>query len=251
MLEDIHRQWFQPSELASGRPEPIVLLHEGLGSVSAWGGFPQDLADATGRQVLAYDRLGYGRSGPKPGPWPARFMHDEAITLHQVCAAEGLDEVVLVGHSDGATIALLYPSQAGLRRPRVLVKAIVSLSAHVVVEPICIEAIERLQATYDRHLSEPLARHHNDAGTAFRLWSDVWISDRFRHWVIEDELATVTVPVLAIQGTDDGYGTTQQLERLAASVSGPSIVHLIDGVDHWPHREAKTETLRLITSFLS
>ncbi|MFV0259102.1 MAG: alpha/beta fold hydrolase, partial [Acidimicrobiales bacterium] len=137
----INRTCFSPAGDPTGPAErrvgpaaetPLVLLHEGLGSVSAWGSFPARLAEATGRWVLAYDRAGYGRSGsPAPSPWPARFMHTEARRLDDLLADEGLERVVLVGHSDGGSIALLHPSQAV--PGRVAVAAVVSMSAHVMV----------------------------------------------------------------------------------------------------------------------
>ena len=242
----IHRHWFKPAE-DTGTRSPIVLLHEGLGSISSWGSFPQGLADATGRRVLAYDRAGYGRSGPKPGPWPAEFMHHEAVALAAVMASEELDRVILVGHSDGATISLLYPSQAPAGSAEVA--GIVSLSAHVMVEGMNVEAIEKLRATYHDGLAGALARHHDDADALFDAWSDVWVSDRFRPWAIDAELMAVTCPVLAVQGDADGYGTMVQVERLTAAVSGPTEAVELADVDHWPHKEARQEVLDLVTRF--
>lgn len=244
----IHRQWFEPTGDRAGPDAlPLVLLHEGLGSISAWGSFPPALADTSGRPVLAYDRAGYGRSGSKPGPWPAEFMHHEATELASLLAAEVSGPVILVGHSDGATISLLYPSQ--VPPPRTEVAAIVSLSAHVFVEDMNVAAIEGLRATYRDELAAGLARHHDDPDTVFRWWSDVWVSDRFRPWNIEAELAAVTCPVLAVQGEADGYGTMIQLDRVAAAVSGPVRTVGLPGVDHWPHKEARPEVIDLITTF--
>lgn len=244
----IHRQWFDPWDRRERLKAPLVILHEGLGSVSAWGMFPQSLADVTHRRVLAYDRQGYGRSpAESDGPWPADFMHREAARLARVLREEDISETVLVGHSDGATIALLYPSLAGEDDPGVL--GIVSLSAHVMVEPISIAAITDLRNTVGNGLSARLARHHDDADTLFERWSEVWVSDRFRPWAIDRELSSVTCPVLAIQGTDDGYGTRLQLKRVATGVGGTVEVHELAGVDHWPHREATETVLSLITQF--
>jgi pimeloyl-ACP methyl ester carboxylesterase len=242
----IHRRWFDPAG-DGGTRLPIVLLHEGLGSISSWGSFPQGLAEATGRRVLAYDRAGYGRSEPKPGPWPAEFMHHEAAALAGVLASEDLDRVILVGHSDGATISLLYPAQAPPGSTEVA--GIVSISAHVMVEAMNVEAIEKLRATYHQGLGGALARHHDDADALFEAWSDVWVSDRFRPWAIDAELGAVTCPVLAVQGDADGYGTMIQLERLTAAVSGPADTAVLAGVDHWPHKEAREELLGLVTRF--
>jgi pimeloyl-ACP methyl ester carboxylesterase len=273
----IHRQWFEPrpnhrdadhpgnrtrtgnptgagtgtgTELAGGvgATDPIVLLHEGLGSVSAWGPFPAALAAATGRRVLAYDRRGYGRSEPHPGPWPARYLHDEAARLPLLLAEEGVgDGLVLVGHSDGASIALLYPSQAPPGSPRPA--GIVSLSAHVLVEEVGVVGIAETTRTYHELLRHRLARHHDDADATFAAWSEVWLSDRFRPWTLDDDLRSVTCPVLALQGTDDRYGTDLQLVRIAAAVSAPVECHELAGADHWPHRGAADAVLRLTAQF--
>ncbi len=242
----IHRAWFGERD---SRP-PIVLLHEGLGSISAWGGFPGQLAEATGRAVLAYDRLGYGRSGPHGPPWPASFLHDEAAALAELLDDERVERPFLVGHSDGASIALLYPA-CGVPRGGPEPVGIVSLSAHVMVEPICVEAIEGLRRTADDGLIRALARHHDDPQATFEAWSEVWVSERFRTWAIDDELRAVRCPVVAVQGADDGFGTPEQLARLAAAVGGPVATELLPGVDHWPHREATDEVLRHTKRLLS
>ena len=243
----VYSLWFDPSiraEKSGCQLAPVVLLHEGLGSVSAWGRFPQLLADATNRRVLAYDRAGYGRSDPKPGPWPARFMHEEAKALHQVLQDEGLTEVLLVGHSDGATIGLLFPSQNP--GSHIMVHGIVSISAHVMMEPICADQINKVRRDYTNGLQQALARHHDDADSTFDAWSEVWVSDRFSNWAIDNELAFISCPVVAIQGDADRYGSLAQLDRLAAGVLGPVAVHVLAGVDHWPHREASEQVLDLI-----
>ncbi len=229
---------------------PIVLLHEGLGSISSWGDFPTGLADATGRAVFAYDRRGYGRSGPHGPPWPASFLHDEAAALAELLVDEAIERPVLVGHSDGASIALLYPAcGVPLGGPEPL--GIISLSAHVMVEPICVEAIDGLRRTAGSGLLRALARHHDDAAATFEAWSEVWVSERFRSWEIDDELGAVRCPVVAIQGSDDGFGTGAQLDRLVAGVAGPVEAVLVPGVDHWPHREATEEVLRHAKRLLS
>lgn len=259
----IHRQWFDPDpdpdpigppdtgDSAGDGPagrDPIVLLHEGLGSVSAWGPFPGLLATGTGRRVLAYDRRGYGRSGPHPGPWPARFLHHEAALLPGLLVEEGIsDGMILVGHSDGASIALLYPSQARAGSPRP--GGIVSMAAHLLVEEIGVAAIAETARTYPEALRDRLARHHNDVDATFGGWSDVWLSDRFRPWTIDDEVREVACPVLAIQGAQDRYGTRLHLDRLAAAATGAVEVHELQGVDHWPYREATTTVIDLIDRF--
>lgn len=243
----IHRRWYRPEVTSERRSIPLVLLHEGLGSISAWGPFPQALADATRRSVLAYDRAGYGSSDSHPGPWPAEFLHVGVIELRDLLAEEGLGGAILVGHSDGASISLLYPSQTGAGDPEI--NGIVSLSAHVMVEELNVAAIAELRRTYHEVLAPRLVRHHRDADRLFDDWSEVWVSERFRSWAIDAELGSITCPVLAIQGAVDGYGTALQLERLTAAVSCPMDVVELEGVDHWPHKEAPDEVLRLVARF--
>ena len=228
--------------------DPVVLLHEGLGSVSAWGTFPAGLARATGRPVLAYDRPGYGRSCSRPGPWPATFLDDEAaFVLNEVLVQLEVDRPILVGHSDGASIALAYAAQRSAAAPEPA--AVVSLSAHVVVEPVTVDAISVLRGPGRDDLVARLARHHDFPADVFDAWTEVWTSDRFRTWTLEGRLEAVTCPVLAVQGAEDRYGTPLQLDLLAAGVAGPVDVHELSGVDHWPHREATDQVLDLIGAF--
>jgi pimeloyl-ACP methyl ester carboxylesterase len=250
-VEPVHRQWFRPWDRRDRRATPVVLLHEGLGSISTWGTFPQSLADVTHREVLAYDRPGHGASpGLEDGPWTARFLHHEAVRLAELVRAEELDEVILAGHSDGASIALLEPSQAPTGAATV--SGIVCLAAHVLVEDRTVDAIGDLRrqvADETTGLISLLGRHHDQPARLFERWSEVWVSDRFRAWAIDRELVAVTCPVLALQGEADAYGTRLQLDRLAAAVTGPVEVHELRGVDHWPHREATEGVLSRIAEF--
>jgi pimeloyl-ACP methyl ester carboxylesterase len=235
------------SEFGAGEGSPIVLLHEGLGSTSAWGSFPSQLARHTRRRVVVYDRRGYGRSGPWPGPWPASFLEDEAVeVLGPLLVGLGHPAPLLVGHSDGASIALAYPALRRNDWPEPL--GIVSLSAHVLVEDCSVSAITALTAQRDE-LVPRLTRHHQDAEALFEAWTEVWTSHRFRSWTLDSSLAALRCPVLAVQGADDRYGTRLQLERLAGAAAGPVEVHELTGVDHWPHREATETVLGLIDSF--
>lgn len=243
----LHRVWFGDD---ANTLTPIVLLHEGLGSVSSWGSFPERLADELGRRVMAYDRLGYGASPAKPGPWGADFMHREAAALADLLRSEGLGDVILVGHSDGGSISLLY-SAVNIGDVVPDVTGIVSISAHTFLEPVTVTAIQRLRAGFADGLRKGLARHHADVDATFDAWSGVWVSDRFSTWAIDDELSAVECPVLAIQGADDSYGSWQQVERLADGVTGPTTMVELDGVDHWPHREATNDVVREIRLFLA
>lgn len=228
----IHARWFGAS---AGRA-PLVLLHEGLGSVSAWRDFPERLAAGTGRAVLAYDRAGYGRTPGAPAPWPADFLERGAVELAGVLLDHGVDRPVLIGHSDGASIALLY-ARHGMAVGGPAPIGIVSLSAHVLVEEVTVESIVALSVGDREPLVRALSRHHDRGEELVAAWSEVWISDRFEGWNADDALADVSCPVVAVQGASDRFGTRLQLDRIAAGVSGPVHVELWDGVDHWPHRD--------------
>ncbi|MEM9609591.1 MAG: alpha/beta hydrolase [Actinomycetota bacterium] len=238
----IHGEWF--GDEAAGDRAPLVLLHEGLGSISAWRGFPQALADGTGRRVLAYDRPGYGRSSGATAPWPADFLERGAVELAGVLVEHDIHRPIFVGHSDGASIALLHPAHgAPTGGPDPL--AIVSLSAHVLVEDVTTASIAALDAGSDSAFVRSLERHHDDAAALVAAWTEVWLSDRFRPWTAGEALAAVSCPVVAVQGADDRFGTRLQLDRIAAGVAGSVEVHELDGVDHWPHRDRPAEVVAL------
>ncbi|MFT7599399.1 MAG: pimeloyl-ACP methyl ester carboxylesterase [Acidimicrobiales bacterium] len=252
MVDSLNHQWF--GTRSAPRDPCIVLLHEGLGSVSTWGAFPAALAESTGLPVLAYDRRGYGLSTAHPPPWPPNFMELEAVQLTDVLRTEGITQPILVGHSDGGTIALLYPSRNADSRgdgksggPAPL--GIVALAAHLFVEPVCVAAIETMRRDQTETFHRILAPHHDDPAAVFEGWSEVWVSQRFRQWSIDDQLGAVKCPVLAFQGLDDQYATRAQLERIEAAVSGPIELVDVPNCDHWPHREATTDVLARISAF--
>jgi pimeloyl-ACP methyl ester carboxylesterase len=228
-----------------GSDAAIVLLHEGLGSIGLWRDVPSALHDATGRRTVAYSRAGYGRSGPTPLPRPVTYMHHEAdVVLPRLLADLGIERPVLIGHSDGASIALLAAG-AGLS-----VTGLVLLAPHVIVEDISVAAIAQARAAYaDTDLRDRLARHHDHVDIAFRGWNDVWLDSAFRDWDITDRLPGIAAPVLVIQGADDPYGTTRQLELIEAGVGGPCERLLLAGVGHAPHLERRDEVLAAIVAF--
>lgn len=229
----------------TGAP-PIVLLHEGLGSVAMWRDFPSKLAAATGCAVTVYSRYGYGRSSPISGPHGVDYMHREALdALPELRAALGLAEPVIMGHSDGASIALIHAG-AG-RWP---VKAVIVEAPHVFVEDISVKSIAAAKIAYaTTDLRERLTRYHDDVDGAFRGWNDIWLAAEFRRWNIEDYLAGITCPVLAIQGADDEYGTLAQIAALERQVSGPVETVVLPGCGHSPHRTHEAATLAAIARF--
>jgi pimeloyl-ACP methyl ester carboxylesterase len=232
-----------PAEAAT-----IVLLHEGLGSVGIWNDFPEKLAQATRFGVIAYSRPGYGASDPCPLPRPLDFMEREATEiLPQVLEAVEFRRGVLLGHSDGATIAALHAGTVEDFR----VRGVVLLAPHFFVEDVTLRGIHALRDGWPGgELRAVLARYHPDPEATFRGWSDAWLDPRFRDWNVTDALAYIRVPVLGIQGEDDEFGSPAQLHALEA-VPAPVETHLLPGCRHDPHQDRREETLRLVADFLT
>jgi pimeloyl-ACP methyl ester carboxylesterase len=215
----------------------IVFLHEGLGSLSMWRDFPAKLANGLGMRGLVYSRPGYGKSTPRDADerWDVDFMHRQAReVLPPLLDAVGVGAapVWIYGHSDGGSIALLYASMFPER-----VAGLVVAAPHVFVEDLSIESIERTRLAYlETDLRAKLARHHEDVDSAFWGWNDIWLHPPFRAWTIEDEIAAIRAPVLAIQGVDDEYGTLEQIRRIARRVPGAETLEL-ERCGHSPHRD--------------
>ena len=200
-----------PGTSLTGTGPTLVFLHEGLGSITQWRGFPMALASASGLPALVYDRVGHGKSQARTGLLPPSYLETEAWErLPEVLAACGIQSPLLVGHSDGATIALLY----GARFPAGTV-AVVAEAPHVYVEPAALQGIWRTLRAYETTpLRERLRAHHGDRVDAlFHAWSQVWLSPEFRDWSMTGHLPALTCPVLAIQGEEDEYGTPDQSGR--------------------------------------
>ena len=231
-------------ELA-GDPDrrPLVLLHEGLGSVGLWHGFPEALQAAIGRRVLAFSRFGHGRSEPPPRPRTPAFFHEEAFDVLPVLLAEhDAGAPVLIGHSDGGSIALIHAS----RHP---VTGLVLLAPHVVVEERTVAAIRSTRRSYeDGGLRERMARHHDDPDAAFWGWCDVWLDPAFARWTLEEEAAAVAAPVLLVQGADDPYGTLDQIDRIQARARG-TVERLVVPGGHSPHLEQPEPVVARIAAF--
>ncbi len=225
---------------------PLLFLHEGLGSVGLWRGFHRRIATASGRRAVAYSRIGHGFSDLPSGPRLPSFMSDEAsAVLPRLCAALAVEHPVLVGHSDGGTIALL--AAAG----PLPVTGLVVLAPHTFVEQRGIDGIAAARTAYDDGgLRERMARHHRDADVTFRSWNDVWLSPEFRDWDVRAELGGITAPVLAVQGDDDPYGTFAHVESVRDRARGDvRVVEL--GCGHSPHLERPDDTDRAVLAFLS
>ncbi|HEX5870767.1 MAG TPA: alpha/beta hydrolase, partial [Longimicrobium sp.] len=226
----------------------IVFLHEGLGSVSTWRDFPDALAAATGCGALVYSRAGYGKSDPVDLPRPVRFMHDEARLLPDVLAAAGIREAILLGHSDGASIALIAAGTESIPGLRALVLE----APHTFAEPCGLESIAKIADVYrTTNLRERLARHHGDnTDVAFWGWNRVWLHPDFRAWNIEDALPGITVPALVVQGEDDEYGSWKQVESIQRHSGGPVETLRVPRCGHAPHAEQRDAVLAAMTRFV-
>lgn len=220
-----------------------MLLHEGLGSIGLWRDFPAALRERTGRRTIVYSRYGHGHSEPPPRPRTPAFFHEEARdVLPALLTQLDVVEPVLVGHSDGGSIALVYAAEAP-------VGGVVTLAAHVFVEEICVRSIEEIRDRYvSGELRARLVRHHDDPDAAFWGWCDVWLDPAFRSWTLDAEAAAVSAPTLVIQGRDDPYGTLAQVDRICAAV-GPSARRLVVPGGHSPHLDAADEVVAAIGAF--
>ena len=225
----------------------LVLLHEGLGCVDIWNSFPQALAHATGTGVFVYSRAGYGRSSPSKLPRSVRFMHEEAIdVLPCVLDGIGFRRGLLVGHSDGASIAAIYCGSVQDHR----VRALALMAPHFFTEDMGIAEIERARAAFEQGpLRAKLARLHSDPDNAFWNWCGPWLDPEFRKWDLADALAHIRVPMLIVQGEDDQYGTVRQIEVAQETCYCPVEVALLPNTRHAPYREAPQATLRAIADF--
>lgn len=243
--QTIETKWWGPAPDAA---PSLVLLHEGLGCVALWREFPEKLAAATGCGVFAYSRFGYGNSDPVTLPRPMSYMRDEASTvLPHVLDAAGIRRAVLLGHSDGGSIAAIYAG--AVRDARIA--GVVMMAAHFFVEDLNIESIREIKQTYEQgDLRQRLARYHRDVEVAFRGWNDAWLDPRFRTFDITDQVAQIRGPVLALQGTDDPFGTDEQLRVLDRAAQCSVEIRLIEGARHSPHLEAPEATLAAIVPFM-
>jgi pimeloyl-ACP methyl ester carboxylesterase len=227
----------------------LVLLHEGLGAAALWGNLPEKLAQATRCGVFAYSRAGYGQSSAVTLPRHPDYMHREARdVLPRVLEAIGFRRGVLIGHSDGASIATLYAG--GVQDHRI--RGLALIAPHFIVEDISIESIAAIKTAYETtDLKSKLARWHRDADNAFRGWNDAWLNPAFRDWDISESLAYVRVPIAIIQGADDQYGTLRQIEIAQEECYCPVDVTIIERAAHSPHREAAAQTLDVLADFVN
>jgi pimeloyl-ACP methyl ester carboxylesterase len=244
---DIEYAWVGPAHVEG---PTIVFLHEGLGSVSMWRDFPARLCTAVGRRGLVYSRPGYGRSTPRAPDerWGLDFMHRQAEqVLPPLLDALGVRApYVLLGHSDGGSIALIHAATFPAR-----VAAAIVMAPHILVEAFGLASIRAARDAYETtDLRARLARHHADVDSAFRGWNDIWLDPSFPHWTIEDLLPRIACPVLAIQGLDDEYGTLAQIDGIASRVAGTRLRKL-EACGHSPHRDRPDAVIDAVATFLA
>jgi pimeloyl-ACP methyl ester carboxylesterase len=225
----------------------LVFLHEGLGSIAMWRDFPARVVEATGCAALVYSRQGYGRSEPIAEPRPVTYMHDEALVdLPELLDRLDVRRPVLVGHSDGGSIALIHAAASG--RP---VSGLVLMAPHVMVEDLSVSSIAAAKVAYETtDLRARLGRYHDDVDSAFWGWNGVWLDPAFRLWNIEAYLPRIRCPVLALQGVNDEYGTMAQVESITRAVKDVEVVAL-ERCGHSPHRDRADATLEAIARFVA
>jgi pimeloyl-ACP methyl ester carboxylesterase len=242
---ELEYAYFLPINPAS-RSQTIVLLHEGLGCVQMWKDFPQQLSNATNLRVLAYSRQGYGGSTPITGPRDIDFMRDEATrVLPALFTALDINNPILIGHSDGGSIALLAATQLKLA-------AAIVMAPHLFVEAISVAAIRQTLATYNDESTQmrtKLAKFHADVDGAFYGWANIWLKPAFLKWNIEADTAAITCPLLAIQGEQDQYGTMKQIDRLKIHVPHAQLLKLAN-CRHSPQFDQPQAVLTAIIQFL-
>jgi pimeloyl-ACP methyl ester carboxylesterase len=231
----------------AGANPTIVMLHEGLGSIAMWKDFPERLAHATGFGVLVYSRCGHGKSERLAAKRSVDFMHHEAkVALPGLLREFQIEQPILLGHSDGASIALIY---AGTWPERV--RGLILEAPHVFVEDLSIRSITAIRKLYEStDLPQKLARYHDHVDETFRGWNDIWLDPQFRKWNIEECLEAITCPTLVIQGEDDEYGTLAQVEAIQRRAPRAQTL-ILPNCGHSPHRDQPSLTLGAIPKFIT
>ncbi len=225
----------------------LVLLHEGLGSASLWRGFPELLVEKTGWGVLAYSRAGYGQSELVELPRPLDYMTLEAQdVISDVLSAAGIEQAVLFGHSDGGTIASIFAGTIDDDR----LNGLIVMAPHYFTESAGLREITKAKQAYDEgDLKFKMSKYHRDADTTFRGWNDSWLHPDFESWNVADVLNGVNVPVLAIQGADDQYGTLRQIQEIEKRCKTPVTLLVLDGCRHSPHLDQPSMVLDAVNAY--
>ena len=240
----LETMWIQPNAAAS---ETIVMLHEGLGSIALWKDFPHRLAARTGCRVLVYSRYGHGNSAKLTEKRPVDFMHHEGeVVLPQLLDKLDIEQPILLGHSDGGSIALIFAGRYPGR-----VRALILEAPHVFVEDLSVTSIAAAKVAYlTTNFRNKLGIYHDDVDATFWGWNDIWLEPRFRSWNIEHYLETISCPVLCIQGEQDEYGTPAQVKAIAANIAGSQVI-MLPNCAHSPHLDQRDATLETMAEFVA
>ncbi len=247
VIDDVRLEYHRIGNNSRHSPT-LVFLHEGLGSVSMWKNFPEQLAEKTGLNAFLYSRQSYGKSSSLPLPRQTDYMHGEACeVLPSVLELAGIDHPIFIGHSDGASIAIIYTGSARLPRP----VALVLMAPHVFNEDLSRKSIRiAKQAFEQQNLRKRLKAYHDDVDNAFWRWNDIWLHDDFKNWNIEEYLPAISAPLLHIQGKNDEYGTSAQIDAIQTQCAGPVEVLMLDNCGHSPFRDQARATLDGISIFI-
>ncbi|WP_291465242.1 alpha/beta hydrolase [Desulfobacula sp.] len=244
----IELQWHQKEQ----KDHPtLIFMHEGLGCTRMWKDFPEKVSRNTGCPALIFSRFGYGNSDPCPLPWKINFMHREALRiLSEIIKKAQIKEYILVGHSDGFSIGIIFAGSQYARELKGL-KGLITQAAHVFCEQITVDCIQQAKINYEHHgLRQGLEQYHgSNTDNAFWGWNDVWLNPKFMNWNIEKYLSRIQVPMLAIQGKDDQYGTQKQIESIKNRVKHVETC-LLDDCRHSPHTDQPEKVLKLMTQFI-
>jgi pimeloyl-ACP methyl ester carboxylesterase len=227
----------------------LIFLHEGLGCIRMWQNFPERLTAATGCGALVYSRAGYGASDPCDLPRPLDYMTDEGLSvLPELIAASGIHECVLIGNSDGGSIAIIYAGGT----PALPLRGVITMAAHVFCEDISVQSIRQARIDYETSLlREKLKKYHGaNTDTAFWGWNDAWLHPDFLKWNIEEFLPGISVPFLGIQGENDKYGTKDQLDAISRGIKGDIETLMVPECNHWPHLEHPELMLAVMSQFI-
>lgn len=226
----------------------LVFLHDSLGCTQLWRDFPEKLSEATGCNILIYDRLGYGKSGPMlTYERPVNYMELEADLLNDLLIELDIPKAILFGHSDGGTIALITASKYPER-----VEAVICEAGHIFVEEITLRGVyNALEAYNTTNLAERLQKYHGDkVEMLFKAWTETWTRADYRNWNIEYLLKNIQCPLLFIQGDADEYGTLDQVEKTVSQVSGPAEKYIIPEIGHTPHKEVPEQVITKVSQFI-
>ena len=246
----IEIQWHQGQGVQSNLPT-LIFLHEGLGCTSMWKNFPQELSTRTGCPALVFSRFGYGKSDSSPTPWKINFMHKQALKILPLIIQKAqIKKYILIGHSDGGSIGIIFSGSPHINKLNGL-KGLITEAAHVFCEQISVDCIKQAKINYEHHdLRQGLEKYHgSNTENAFRGWNDVWLNPQFIHWNIEKYLNKIRVPMLAIQGKDDQYGTNKQIISIKNHVDDIE-THLLDNCRHSPHNDQPKIVLDLMSQFI-